>query len=351
MSFLFSQNGQAQEQQDSLVFDHSIFPLAFFLPETSLGLGGTGILTFRNSGEDDSNRPSQIIYSAVYTLKNQFLFFVPYEIYAQSNTHRFVGELGYYRYFYNYYGTGSTSRAADVESYSVNFPRFDFSYAYTKNKIWYYGAGFKYDGFDIVEREDQGLLDTEQPIGYTGGTKLNLQFLIVRDKRDNIISSTQGSYFEIKVEKSLPEFITPFDYHKASIDYRYFIPLKEKLTLALKAASFHTSANTPFFDYEYISSPKRSRGFNDRRYMARNISTIETEFRFPIYKRLSGVAFGSANHIYNDGPFDFSDNILKFGFGTGLRFLLDEKEGTRIRLDLASGDGAFNIYVTMNEAF
>lgn len=353
--FLGSYNSVAQtmetEVNDSIQYTHSMFPLAFYLPETGLGLGATGITTFRPSNEDATNRPSQFLYSAVYTFKKQLLLFFPYEIYLKENRHRIKGELGYYRYFYNYYGTGSKSLKEDLETYSVNFPRAEISYAYTRDKIWYYGGGIKFDYFDITEIEAGGLLETLRPIGYLGGTKFNIQLLLVRDNRDNIIAPSKGSYLELAAERNLPGFLSSFDYTKVKLDYRHFHSVRQNWILALRFISSHASAQTPFFDLEYLSSPQRARGFSDRRFIARNISTVQSELRYPIKKRLSGTLFMSANHVSDGDPLEFLEASVKFSYGAGLRFVINKKEQSKIRLDLASGDGTFNIYLTMNEAF
>ena len=65
-------------QESSAVYPDSlnniILPTPFYIPETSLGLGVTGILTWRRGSDAPINRPSVISYSAAYTLKNQLQY-------------------------------------------------------------------------------------------------------------------------------------------------------------------------------------------------------------------------------------------------------------------------------------
>ena len=338
------------QAKDSLSSKTSIIPIAFYLPETSLGLGLTGISTYRKS-VDTSLRPSQVIYSAVYTFKKQLLLFLPYELYFRDNDIRIKGELGYYRYFYNYYGRGPNSKKEDLENYSVNYPRVDFSYAVTQDRVWFYGVGFKFDNYNITQIESGGLLDIERPIGWQGGVKSNAQIMIIRDYRDNINSARKGSYLELNLEQSLPSFLSSFNYRKVNLDYRHYSSLFSTMTLATRILSSHASAATPFFDLNYISSPLRSRGYADRRYMARNIITLQAEVRYPVIKKLSGVAFAAANSIYDGSIQNLSAAAYRFSAGMGLRYSINKKERTKIRLDLATGGKELNIYLTMNEAF
>jgi len=90
------------------------FPVVFFLPETSLSFGAAGILVF-NAGKKKAWRKSQISLGFAYTLKNQILNFVPYELYFKQNW-KLNGEVGYYRYFFNYYGIGSDTQEENLES-------------------------------------------------------------------------------------------------------------------------------------------------------------------------------------------------------------------------------------------
>lgn len=347
----FFQSGISFAQtQDSTLFKNSIIPIAFFLPETSLGFGITGITTFRPSQAPKTERPSQIIYSAVYTLKNQILLFAPYEIYLNQQHVRLKGEIGYYRYFYNFYGVGPLSRTEDFETYSVNFPRIDFNYALSKNKKVYYGLGFQFDYFDIIT-EPNTFLNTTQPTGYAGGVKANLEALLFYDTRNNIFAPSKGSYLQFNVEYSLPDFISPFNYALVNLDFRTFIPLRDTWTLALRYNSTHASADTPFFDLPYLATPNRARGLNDRRFLVDNIISGIAELRYPLYKRFSGVAFTSTNFLYQNKFYDVNMAIVKLTAGIGIRYELSKTEKTSLRLDVATSDGDIQFYITTNEAF
>ena len=339
------------QKTDSVSFTNTIIPIAFFLPETSLGLGGTGITTFRNSSSDPELRPSQFIYSTVYTLRRQLLIFLPYEIYLKNHHVRLKGELGYYRFFYNYFGIGNNSLFEDLETYNVNFPRADFTYAYTWDRIFYIGGGFKFDQYDIARIEPNGLLDRFRPVGTSGGTKLNLLALAAYDTRDNLFAPDKGIYIEATFERSFPGGITPFDYQKFNLDIRTYFPLKEDWILALNLITSHASQETPFFDLPYISSPLRSRGFSDRRFLDYNLITTQAEIRYPIKGRFSGVGFVSPNLLYGGEWTNIEEAGLRLSYGVGFRFELNEEERTRVRLDIGSGNGELNFYITTNEAF
>jgi len=75
-------------KKDSLEWENKILPVAFYLPETSFAFGATGILTFKNSSQTKEERPSQILFAGIYTLKNQIEFLSTFELYADHRKHR-----------------------------------------------------------------------------------------------------------------------------------------------------------------------------------------------------------------------------------------------------------------------
>jgi len=334
---------------DSQKVNNTILPFVFFLPETGFAFGITGISTFRLSGEPMESRPSQVIYSAAYTLKYQVLFYIPYEIYKNNNKIRYKGEVGFYKYFYNYYGIGNNSEDINLENYDVLFPRVDFNYSRSDIKNIFVGGGFKYDHFDITQIDSTGALFRDEPIGYRGGQKMNLLLNAFYDNRDNVFSTSKGIYAELRYEKSLDFLLSDFDYWKYSLDIRYFLPIKKDLVLASQFFLSKASNETPFFDLPYISTPAIARGFSDRRYINYNIINLQSEIRFPIKGKVKGATFLSSTLI-PDSLASFTEESARWSYGIGIRYEVNKVEKTRFRLDVAYGD-ALNIYLTANEAF
>lgn len=350
LSVSFCSLSHAQKTDTVPKGENIILPLIFYLPETSVGISATGVYTFRFQGEKADSRPSQIIYSAVYTLKNQVLLLAPFELWRKNESQRIEGEIGFFKYFYNYYGVGPDSNTEDLENFDVVFPRVEFSFAEKLIGDIFLGGGIKYDYFNITEIDSTGLLSTNEPTGHTGGNKLNLVGLAFRDTRDNIYAPSKGLYTEAKFIWSSDNLISDYNYSKWEIDLRHYASIKPDYVLASQLWFSTASDGTPFFDLPYISSPNYARGFNDRRFLNYDLLNLQTELRYPIYKRFKGAAFLSSSFIpeQNENLFDRSPF---WGYGVGLRYEVDPVDKVRFRLDLALGGGDFNIYFTLNEAF
>jgi len=338
--------GQKEVEDDTLDRD-IIFPVLFFLPETSLGLGATWIRTTLNKDHSPDTRPSQLVVSAVYTLRNQWLFFIPYEYYGNKNTWRIKGELGYYRFFYNFFGLGPNSLQNDLETYSVNFPRVDFNYSYLVAPSLYLGGGFNFDQFDITEVQPEGILESGEIVGNLGGTKTNLYGLAAYDTRDNVFSTFDGFYAELIYQQSVPG-VSSFDYRKFSLDLRHFKTFNH-LTIASNIRLFEASVDAPFFDLPYVSSPMIGRGFDDRRFISHGLITGQTELRYALSRKWIAAGFISSSWLRDMGAGYNGD--AKIAYGVGMRFEIDSERHTRLRLDWGFGEGQSNIYLTVNEAF
>ncbi len=353
-SFIMGQAGTNMDEQkvkrDSIVWDNSILPVAFYLPETSFAAGATGILSFKKSSQAEEERPSQMLFAAIYTLKNQLEILSSFEFYADQRKHRLKGEFGYYLYSYNYFGIGADSRAEDFEKYKVNFPRFQLNYSRRILGDLSIGVGYRMDSFKLQEREENGLLLTEQPVGWDGGFKSNYEFNLFIDTRDNINAAYRGFYGEVVYQVSLGLFFSDFDYSKLDIDLRYFTPFGNDWTLGHQLWITHTTDGAPFYELGHISTSSRSRGFDDRRFLAYRMATWQSELRFPIKGKLRGTAFYTYNLMPDSWSAPFANREF-FSYGIGLRYFLIEESRAGLRFDIARGDGQYNFYLTFNEAF
>ena len=340
----------AEIEEEIKEVKNSIIPVIFFLPETSLGFGGTLIHTVRKKEYTENTRTSQYILSAAYTLKNQLLIFAPFERYSNENKDRIKGELGYYRFFYNFHGLGRSSLIENLEIYNVIFPRVDINYSRQFFPNTYLGLGLNFDSFDITELEEDGILMTDRPEGYLGGNKSNIYFLAAFDTRDNINAPTKGYYIEASASQSLFSPISDFNYNKYIVDLRKYFKVAEQKIIASQFLFATATEGTPFFDLPYVSTPMLGRGLNDRRFINHTIVSAQTELRTHLWKRFYGAAFVSLNSV-PDERWEWFDQDLIFTYGAGIRYEIQQESKTKLRLDVAAGDGTLNFYFTVNESF
>lgn len=327
-------------------FSISAFPLVFYLPETSLAFGGVGITVF-NIGKEKAWRKSQVQLGVAYSLKKQILIFTPYELYFRQKW-KLNGELGYYRYFYNYYGIGIDSEQEELETYDANFPRFLGTLSYRLTPTFLVGIQYRFDYFDLPRTDS--LLTANNPVGIGGGTISSIGVSASYDSRDDIFYPRKGVLANFTAEKSANYTFSNFDYGLIQLDFNYYQTIKGNHILATNFFTGTTLGDSPFFSYYYFSSGKRGRGFNDRRFIDKNMSILQVEYRFPIYKRFRGAAFSSIGSVGNTYSQSFTNRKL-WSYGGGLRFQLSKKQMSHIRLDVARSYEGTQFYITIGEAF
>ncbi|GMN09271.1 BamA/TamA family outer membrane protein [Croceitalea sp. MTPC9] len=346
-----SQNDTTSIKSDLIKdFDLTALPVLFYLPETGLGYGGLGIATFKFKEEPESSRPSSAQFGISYTTKNQLLVFAPYELYWDNEKWRVVGELGFYKYFYNFYGVGINSLEEDFDTYDVTFPRFRFSILREVLPKISLGIGYELDVFSRLRITERGILETSNVIGKdVGGTVSNIGIQAFYDSRDHIFYPTKGFFIQGSVFTAAEFLGSSFSYSKFSLDNRFYQKIKGKQVLATNFFIANNGEGTPFFDFNRLGT-NRTRGFNDRRYQDNAELSITTEYRFPISGRFGGAIFASTGTVSPTFSDLFASKYRNAG-GIGLRYIINKKDGIRIRVDYGYAAEGGNLYFTIREAF
>lgn len=325
-------------------------PAVFFTPETSWGFGGLTSLAFRFKGEKPASRPSQIQLGAAYTLNKQYLFFLPFTFYLKDERYKYYGELGYFLYTYEYYGIGNDKQNELREVYKVKFPRLRLNALYLFKPNFYAGLRYWVDDFNIQELDPDGaLIDGEVP-GAEGSFLSGAGLIFNFDNRNHVFYPDKGSFAELVLFHNGATFGSDFDYSKIILDASTFMKLKDRHILGLNWYSEFTFGTAPFNQLALLGGTKKMRGNFDGRYRDNHMIAFQGEYRFPLFWRFSGVAFGGLGKIAGDfSEFNF-ENVL-YSVGMGGRFLIDPKEKLNLRVDFGFGKRGNGFYFTFGEAF
>lgn len=324
------------------------YPVVFYLPETRWGFGGAGLYNFRFKGESQKSNPSQFQFAVSYTQNKQVLITFPFELYLKENTWKFKGDINYFEYLYKFYGTGIDALESDKEFFFAKYPRIRLDIL-RRYKSFFAGVRFRFDRMKITESGTK--LSNGNYTGSQGGDIGGLGFLCQWDKRDYIYNPSKGFYLETEIFINDRWAGSDFSYRRFSLDFAKYTKLAENHTLALQVINSHNIGDPIFYDLVFFGSPKIMRGYQDRRFLDRNMLVFQSEYRFPIFKRISGVTFLSSGTVADRYAALFS-NQYKFSYGAGLRFTINKKDRVRLRLDYGLTPiegGAF--YLTINDAF
>ena len=325
-------------------------PVLFYTPETGLGFGVAGVYAFHLRNDSLSARPSSVQMVAAYTLQKQLLVYFPYTLFLKNGDYYSYGELGYYRYVYQFFGIGNKVDPNFEEAYSVNFPRIRITALKRVSPAVYVGFRYWFEDFQITETDEEGALVKGDITGSRGGNTSGPGLVALYDTRDNVFYSSQGWYIETLLQRNAAWTGSDFTYTTFSVDASRFFLTRWNHVVALNAYGITQSGNPPFNQLPLIGGSRRMRGYFEGRYRDRNLFTVQAAYRAPLFWRIGAVAFvsygGVAPHLS-----DVTTRNLRYTVGGGLRFQLDREKKINVRLDAGFGKNTIGYYLTIGEAF
>lgn len=328
-------------------YDINVLPFAFFAPETSWGFGG--LVNGNFYLQDSIYRPSNILFGGAYTLEKQLLLYLPFEFNWKENKYIVKGEVGYFKYFFNYYGIGPEDDP-EFEVYTVNFPRFQINAVNRFRGYNYLGVRYLFDDYNIQSLDPNGELQNSQVPGYQGSLVSTIGLVYAYDSRDYNFAATKGWFVSLFLDYNGPYSGSDFNYRRIILDAIKYISFKGERVLALNLYGGAVRGDIPFQELMLYGGTKKARGYYQGRLRDQNLLMFQGEYRFKIWRRFGGVIFGTLGNV---GPTIGEVNLLrpKYNVGGGLRFMINPADRLNVRLDYAIGKETSGFYVTFGEAF
>ncbi|MEO9474489.1 MAG: hypothetical protein ABJG41_03115 [Cyclobacteriaceae bacterium] len=323
-----------------------VFPVFFYTPETHVGLGVTGIFYFREQGAD-SSKTSSIPSAFIYTLENQLIISNPFDVFLKTGEYRIKGELGFFKYPYQFYGTGPDVSLDKFENYSATFLRFNSLFLKKFSSNSYAGPAISYDEYFDVSIETGGLLEQNQPTGIQTGRLIGAGAGLIIDHRDNQFSPASGNYLESRYIRYMNR-IGDYGFHDFYLDARKYFEIRHDMVLATQAFHQTVIGNAPFYNLALLGGSSKMRGYYRGAYRDNHFTCLQFDMRKYIFKRFLLAGFGGIGAV--GSHIDDYKNLLPSA-GIGLRYEIDPKERIRIRIDYAFGKNTSGFYININEAF
>jgi outer membrane protein assembly factor BamA len=331
--------------QDSIrVKKIKILPVPAFgySPETKSYVGAVTLFTI-NMYRDSLTRTSNAKFEVNYTWNKQVILESEWNYFFREEKWFTKGRIHYSKYPDFYYGIGSGTPESNKLSFDSRRLILEAS---ALKKIGYKiftGVNIKYTSYTNVNASNQALIYPE----LTGSSVFGIGYSLLKDTRNNLLTPTSGIYYYLN---STYHF-SKSNYLKFTADLRYYKTWKDKFTLANRLINDLNTNHPPFYDHALLGGDKFVRGYYLGRYRDKNLSSFQSEFRFPAFWKIYLAAFGGLSNIYS-APKTFSLTKTKTNYGFGIRFLVDKTENTFLRLDYAIGqDQNDGFYISFGESF
>ena len=325
-------------------------PFVYYSPETKLAFGGGSILNFRAGKNKEQTRPSTVYAYASYNLAKQYTLLIKPEIYVQGNSLIFSGRIRYERTPQLFYGIGNDTVNANGESYTPLNLAIQLGVRRRIVGGLFGGFGFDVEKTTIEKVEAGGLLDTGTITGSHGGLIAGLGFDLDWDTRDSPLFPLSGSFLQLAANAYGSSAGSDFTFSRVELNLRKYFPMGLRRVLAVQAYFCSSAGEVPFYKLPLLGGDSLMRGYYKGRYRDKGLALVQSEFRVLITPRIGVVGFAGLADVF-PGFSRLTEGRLKFAAGSGLRYVINKRDGTTVRMDMAWGQASFGLYFTAQEAF
>lgn len=321
-------------------------PVAFYMPETQLGLGAMGGVHFRF---EPPLPVSDVQVVGAGTARHQALFGLQTQLFPSAAV-AVGGSLRLSRYPDLFYGVGGdTPQSARV--------------AFTSDSLeaqvspeWYLVPGRLRSGPRAWFRQEAFReLAPGSPLAggvvhaARGYASTALGWGLTWDTRDNRFAPGSGNSVEAWYLISPGAFGDRLRFGRGGLDARQFLPLGRAVVLGLAGHLELAHGDVPVTLLPRLGGDRNLRGYYEGRWRDRLLYSGQAELRFPVAGRFGATIFAGLSDVAHQ-PSGFEARTIRPAAGAGLRYRLTE-DGLNIRLDVGVGQEGANLYFNLGEAF
>ncbi len=338
-----------------------------YTPESSFGVGGAVLMSFKIDKEDSIAYRSFLPMGFNASVNGTFIVAGSGTLFFNENRFRIYSKYGFRMEPAHYYGVGMEAGETTT--------RGDYTTAYDRRSvnvynrfIWEIKPGF-YMGplMDVIFTSSLNLSEgvaTDEYIlrynPYLKSTNIGLGGLIQYDTRDDIATPTRGKLLSATAKIYGKYIGSTYNYQLLDLEYRQYQRLFDRRSvLAWVTRAQIGFGDIPFTELPTFGSAFDLRGFYTSQYSDRSAGYAIAEYRHmfgsqqahdygKFYAKLGAVAWAGAGSVGNT-PMDW--NRWKYNYGIGLR--VEIQPGKNFRLDVGKGQGhdSWLFYMNMTEAF
>ena len=214
------------------------------------------------------------------------------------------------------------------------------------------GASYLYSSSEIkLNKEEEN--DIELPPHKVTNAALGLIFDY--DTRDNALSPNKGMLFNVRANLFDERVGSDYDFKKYFLQELLYIPLTSDINLDHRLVFDKVVGDdAPFYMYPSVSM----RGVPAMRYQGENVALYEAQLTYDFNSRWSGVVFGGVARAYGKRSslkfaeeISFKDAPTVVSKGLGFRYLIAEKFGLRMGVDIAMSNEDKAFYIQFGTAW
>lgn len=336
-----------------------------YTPETSFGVAGGLLLTFKFNPKDSILKRSTLPLGFLVSINKTFMFAGGSEFYLNQNKIQINTNYCIRYEPNNYFGAGfnniDNNHISDSTTQYTSFQiKFEPIISFKITDHILLGPLIDYSYYQLY---DINPIMAEDPNYTKFGNKYLVAGLGVNfryDSRDSHTMPYEGIKFNLSSVLYSKWLGSVSNFNYTSIDYRQYIRLFNRRSVLAWTARMDVSAgDVPFTEFPTFGCSLDLRGYSKGQYRDKTMGYTMVEYRHmfgstyvykhhrPFYSRLGFAVWGGVGSI---GKHFWEWNQAKFNYGIGLR--VEVQPNTNFRFDIGkSPDGNFMIYMNLMEAF
>jgi hypothetical protein len=303
------------------------------------------VMTCRQPGQDPSQAPNSISAFALYTFKNQVRVMVIPQMYPGAGAWKASVALGYWDFPDEFYGLGNDT-PDDEEEFTTAGVMLRPALLRRMWRDLRVGLFCEIKGEDVTEIEADGALATGDVFGVGGGLLSGVGPVLEWDSRDNTFFPRSGGLHKFHIGLYRDALGSEYEFEAYSLDMRQYVSVAESHVLAFHLHGEVRSGEIPFYE---LPTLRNLRGIRAGRFRDDAAVSGQVEYRFPVGRRWFGAVFAGAGDVIGDKGEDGGG--IKYSGGAGIRYVLNEKEGITVRLDIGVSPWGVDPYIRILEAF
>ena len=342
--FIDEQDG-ALDVSEFLARDLGFLPLVIPITEPAVGYGlAAALVFFHDKGKLKPGVPPTATAVVGGATENGTWFgAVAHQHTWKNGDIRYVGAAGYMDVNLGDFGSGSGS--GGIANPGLNFEGGfflqDIRHRIGRSK-WFFGLDYLFLNIDTTF--DLGF-PVPGPIR-TSTRSSGVGALFHYDSVDNHFTPNKGIDAILGARVFSEAIGSTNDYVRGRAHFRTWIPVRERVVLALRLDGDATTDDTPLFNLPFV----QLRGVPAFSYVGDAVITAEIQPRFQITQRWGAVVFAGAGQTFGRVA-DLTGNDTVWAVGTGFRYMLARKMGMQAGIDVAYSDDEFAFYFTVGTAW
>jgi len=330
-----------------------IIPVPIFTYSTEAGqtFGLAKFNLIQLSKKDTISKPSKISEVVTFSTKGRINASISTELIFKQNKYNILSYLNYKKQPEYIFGIGNDVTKEDAEQ--VVSERLKFSFVGLRRIFENLLAGvvIDYSNYFNIEPDSTGFLVTGKVPGVEGGLSMGLGFAAAFDTRDNRYNAYKGSFI-LASYVFHPSWIgSKYVFDKFQLDARKFFNPWLRHVIALQATTTYVNGNTPFYELALMGGDSKMRGYYEGAYRDNVLLDAQVEYRMPIWKIFGATAWLGTGRVAESYS-GLSLDGFRLSYGGGIRFRVDSKNNTNLRLDFGFGPGGLSgTYINFAEAF